>query len=156
MPRRSIDPDVDLHDRRQREELHHHHPRILGAVAVGGVIGAEARYALALAIKHPAGAWPWSTLLINVIGCLLIGVLMAALGHARRPPQLLRPFVGTGILGGFTTFSTYAVDVRAMAVHGEAALALAYAGATIVACLAAVAAGSLATRALLRPSPVAA
>jgi fluoride exporter len=151
---RPIDSDVDLHDARQRDELHHHHPLVLGAIAVGGVIGAETRYALSLAVKHPTGAWPWSTLLINVAGCLLIGVLMSALARAARPPRLARPFLGTGILGGFTTFSTYAVDVRAMAAHGHPALALGYAGATIASCLLAVVVGNLATRSLLQLSAV--
>jgi CrcB protein len=121
-----VDPDVDLHDPRQREELHHHHPAILGSIALGGVIGAEARYGLALALPHRAGHWPWATLLTNLLGSLLIGALMAALARAARPHQLVRPFLGVGILGGFTTFSTYAVDLREQLGHGHPAAAAAY------------------------------
>ena len=83
----SVDPDVDLHDPQQRDELHHHHPKILGAIALGGVIGAEARYGLALALPHDPGDWPWATLLTNLLGSLLIGALMAALARAGRGGQ---------------------------------------------------------------------
>ena len=108
------------------------------------------RYGLARVLTHPVGGWPWSTLVINVLGSLLIGVLMAVLPRMQPAPQLARPFLGTGILGGFTTFSTYAVDIRTMAVHGHPVLALAYAGATAVACLAAVAAALALARGALR------
>lgn len=150
---RPVDPDVDLHDPRQRLELHHH-PLLLGVIAAGGVIGAEARYGLSLSVTHAAGAWPWSTLLVNAVGAVLIGVLMAALSRSPRPPQLVRPFFGTGMLGGFTTFSTYTVDVRSLAVHGQPALALGYAAATIASCLLGVVAGTLLTRRALRPAAV--
>ncbi len=153
MPERAIDPDVDLQVPAQRAELHHHHPLLLGAVAVGGVLGAEARYGLARAVPHPAGAWPWSTLLVNALGSLLIGVLMAGLASRAAPPRLARPFFGTGVLGGFTTFSTYAVDLRTLAAHGRPGLALGYAGSTVVCCLLAAAAGLAATRAALGRGP---
>ncbi|WP_405057601.1 CrcB family protein [Kribbella sp. NBC_01505] len=85
-------------------------PRVLGAVALGGIIGSLARYGLATAIPHPEGGFPWATFITNVVGCLAIGVLFARLTPQSHP--LLRPFLGTGILGGFTTFSTYAVDTE--------------------------------------------
>ncbi len=149
MADRPIDPDVDLRLPAQRAELHHHHPLLLGAIALGGVLGAEARYGLARAVPHGAGGWPWSTLLVNVVGSLLIGVLMAALAARPAPPRLARPFLGTGVLGGFTTFSTYAVDLRSLAAHGHPGLALAYAGVTVLAALIAVTVGAAATRAVL-------
>jgi CrcB protein len=149
-PERPIDPDVDLGIPAQRVELRHHRPLVLAAVAVGGVVGAEARYGLARAVPHAAGSWPWSTLVVNIVGSLLIGVLMAGLTSRATAPPLARPFLGTGILGGFTTFSTYAVDLRSLAAHGHPELALGYAGATVVTCLVAVGAGAAATRAALR------
>ena len=136
-----VDPDVDLHDPGQRDELHHHHPLILGAIAVGGLVGAEARYGLARALPHDPGSFPWATLVTNLAGCLLIGVLMAVLASRPRPPQLARPFLGVGILGGFTTFSTYAVDLRQLLGHDRPALAAAYLSLTLVAGLLAVAVG---------------
>ncbi len=75
------------------------------AVSAGGALGALARYGLQLAWPVPAGGFPWSTLVINASGCLLIGVLMARVAG----PQ---PFLGAGVLGGFTTFSAYAAEIR--------------------------------------------
>jgi CrcB protein len=147
-PAQPVDPDVDLHDPRQRAELHHHHPKIIGAIAVGGVIGAEARYGLAVALPHHAGTWPWATLLTNLAGSLLLGVLMAVLAGAAQPPQLARPFLGVGILGGFTTFSTYAVDLREMLGHGHAGAAAAYLLVSLVGGILAVVVGLRATGAL--------
>jgi fluoride exporter len=146
-----IDPDVDLHNPDQRSELHHHHPMVLGAIAAGGVVGAEARYGLAEALPHHAGTFPWATLVTNLAGSLLIGVLMAVLASRTRPPQLARPFLGVGILGGFTTFSTYAVDLRALLAHGRPAVAAAYLALTLVGGLLAVGAGVVVTRRLVPP-----
>lgn len=85
---------------------------VLAAVALGGVIGACARYGVGL--LRPLGplAFPWSTLLVNVAGCAAMGVLMVLVTEVLTPHRLVRPFLGTGVLGGFTTFSTYAVDVH--------------------------------------------
>jgi len=116
------------------------------AVAVGGVAGAEARYGLEVAWPHPAGQFPWTTLLINVLGCLLIGVLLGALARAPRPPRLARPLLGTGVLGGFTTFSAYAVDVAGLGHAGRWAVAAAYLVLTVVACVAATAVGLVVVR----------
>src|SRR3954463_13718444 len=80
------------------------------AAAAGGVLGALARWGIGAALPHDAGSWPWATLLVNVTGCALIGVLLAVL-LARFPAHpWLRPFLATGVLGGYTTFSTFAVD----------------------------------------------
>lgn len=96
--------------------------RALAMVALGGVVGASARYGVGLLLPHAVGTFPLGTLLINVVGGFLIGVLIEAV--AGRP--LLRPFAVTGILGGFTTFSTYAVDVEQLLAAGRLALAGAY------------------------------
>ncbi len=85
-------------------------PRILGVVALGGIIGSLARYGLAEVFPHGPGEVPWATFATNVVGCFAIGVLLARLTPRSHP--LLRPFLGTGILGGFTTFSTFAVDTE--------------------------------------------
>jgi fluoride exporter len=121
---------------------------VLAAVAVGGIVGAEARYGLGVALPHDPDRWPWSTLLVNASGCLLIGVLLVVLLELTRPHPLLRPLLGVGVLGGYTTFSTYAVDVLALAQAGRPALAVGYFLLTPVLALAAVAAGATATRAV--------
>jgi CrcB protein len=131
------DPDVDLHVPADRGELAAHPAAVLGAIAAGGVLGALARAGLQTAFPHPPTGFPWATFGDNVAGCLLIGVLMAVI-TARPPGPLVRPFLGVGVLGGFTTFSTYAVDVQRAMAAGAPGTALAYLVATLVGALLAV------------------
>ena len=120
-----VDPDIDLHDPSQRSELSAH-PWTLVVIAVGGSLGAGARHALELLWPTDVGGVPWATFLANVTGCLLIGVAMVAVIEAGQRHPLWRPFLGVGVLGGYTTFATYAVQVQ-QAIHGsELGLALAY------------------------------
>lgn len=112
-------------------------------VAAGGALGSVARYGLTLAVR-PVGGWPVGVLAINVVGAFLLGVLLEVI--ARRDPQTprtraLRLGLGTGVLGGFTTFATLAVDVEQQLAGGRAGLALAYGGASLVLGLLACAAG---------------
>lgn len=123
---------------------------VLLAVAAGGALGSLARYGLGRALAHPPGGFATATVLANVLGCLLIGVLMAVLDHRPAPHRLVRPFVGVGVLGGFTTFSTYVLDTLDSARAGQILLALLYAVGSVVAGLTAVVAGFLGTRLLLR------
>ena len=106
--------------------------RLLGAVACGGVLGALARYGLGVVLPHG----PWTILAVNVSGCFLIGVL-AALTETAVP----RAFVGTGFLGGYTTFSTYVVDLQRFLDEGRPSTALLYLFGTLLPAMAAVAAG---------------
>lgn len=140
------DLDVDLRVQSQRREPVHHRVDVLGAIAVGGALGAEARYGLGVVVVHAPGGWPWSTLIVNVSGSLLIGVLMAIITELPRPHRLIRPFLGVGVLGGYTTFSTYSVEVLAMLQSGHASTAIAYLVTAPLLALAAVAVGSVATR----------
>ncbi|MET7796407.1 fluoride efflux transporter CrcB [Streptomyces decoyicus] len=123
---------------------------VLGAVAVGGAIGALARYGAALLWPTGNGAFPWTTLTVNAVGCALMGILMVVITEVRAAHRLVRPFLGTGILGGFTTFSTYAVDIQRLVGAGQPAEALAYLAGTVLVALAAVGAGVTGTRALLQ------
>ena len=107
-------------------------PRIVGVVALGGIIGSLARYGLAEAIPHAPGAFPWATFVTNVLGCFAIGVLLTRLTPRSHP--LLRPFLGTGVLGGFTTFSTFAVDTEKL-LHDHLVVALLYYFGTVTAAL---------------------
>jgi CrcB protein len=141
-----VDADVDPAVPTQRRELAGHPLDVLGVIAAGGVVGAEARYGVGLALPHGVGGWPWATLLINVSGCLLIGVLMVAITELVAPHRLVRPFLGVGVLGGYTTFSTYTVDVLSLAEAGRPGPALAYFVLTPVVALLACAAGAGATR----------
>lgn len=118
----------------------------LAAVATGGALGASARYGLAVALPAEPGAFALATFLANTTGGLLIGTLMVILTEVRPGTRWIRPFLGVGVLGGYTTFSTYIVDLG-RALDAEAALlALGYAFATPAAALGAAAAGMWATR----------
>ncbi|WP_026424203.1 fluoride efflux transporter FluC [Actinokineospora inagensis] len=111
-------------------------------VAVGGVIGALARYG--------AGTlWPgpWTTLGINAVGCLTMGVLMVLVTEVRIPHPLVRLFLGTGVLGGFTTFSTFCADFCRL-VPTAPLEAFSYLIATLTAALAGVSLGMFTTRRL--------
>ncbi len=122
--------------------------RLVGWVALGGAVGSALRYAAALALPTPGG-WPLGTLAVNVVGAFLLGLLLEAV--ARRGPetrrlQRLRLTLGTGVLGGFTTYSSFALEVDQLLRDGAAALAVGYLGASLVlgtlAALAGVAAGA--------------
>ena len=120
------------------------------AAALGGVLGALARWGIGTALRSSAGGWPWATLLVNVTGCALIGVLLGVL-TARSPARpWLRPFLATGVLGGYTTFSTFAVDAVRLVDEGSAGTAAGYVAASVLGGLLAVVAGLTAARALLR------
>jgi CrcB protein len=119
-------------------------------VAAGGAIGACARYAAALAWPTTSGAFPWTTLAVNAAGCAIIGVLMVVITEVRPTHRLVRPFFGTGVLGGFTTFSTYAVDIQRLSDGGHPRTALAYLALTLAATLAAVWVTAAGTRRVVR------
>ncbi|GAB4081108.1 hypothetical protein GCM10028783_20560 [Modestobacter muralis] len=111
------------------------------AAALGGALGSLARWGLGLALPHDPGAWPTATLVVNLTGCLLLGLLAFALftRHPRSP--WLRPFLGTGVLGGWTTFSTFAVDAVQLADAGRGAAAAGYVLASVAGGVLAAAAG---------------
>lgn len=102
------------------------------AVAIGGVIGALARHAVDLIFPTAADQWPLATFIINLTGAFILGlVIEAATTFAPDPgannvARRLRPFLVTGVLGGYTTFSTYMVDAHGLAVANRGALAALY------------------------------
>ncbi|MDQ0849999.1 CrcB protein [Arthrobacter sp. B3I9] len=112
----------------------HLHPRYVLVVIAGGVFGALARYALSAVLPAPGG-WPLPTLVINVAGAFLFGVLLEAL--VRRGPdagrrRVVRLLAGTGFIGAFTTYSTLALESNALFTGGRTADALIYVAATLV------------------------
>ena len=85
-------------------------------VAVGGAIGAAARYLVgAQAVRLLGHDFPWGTLIINVTGSFAVGVIVALFAHKMQASQEVRAFLTTGILGGFTTFSAFSVDFAVLA-----------------------------------------
>ena len=109
-----------------------HDPRKLAAIYTGGVIGALIRVGLAEAASTDPGQWPWATFAVNMAGALLLGYFFALLRD--HPPESLRhPFLGTGICGTLTTFSTMQLELYEMFDGGHLGLAAAYAATTIAA-----------------------
>jgi CrcB protein len=117
----------------------------LAQVALGGAIGASARYLTNVAVMRGIGpGFPWATVIVNVLGSFLMGVLVVWL--AERGAMRLAPFLMTGILGGFTTFSAFSLDAVALWERGAAGQALAYVAGSVVLSLAALVAGMALTR----------
>jgi CrcB protein len=113
--------------------------RELAAIFAGGFLGAVARAGLVEALPHDAGEWPWATFLVNVVGAFLLGWFITRL-HERLPLSAYRrPFLGTGVCGALTTFSTMQLELLRMLDGGHDALALDYATATLAAGMGAVA-----------------
>jgi CrcB protein len=105
----------------------------VGLVAAGGAAGAVARWRAGVTWPVAAGAFPLTTLLINVAGAGLLGYLVGRVPVRDSRSEALRLLLGTGVLGGFTTFSTYAVEVARRAGHNHADTAVTYAVLSVVA-----------------------
>lgn len=146
------DPDIHLKTPAGRLRPGRRQASVVAVVAIGGALGAAARYGAGLAWPTPPDAFPWTTLAINTTGCAVIGVFMALITDVWAAHRLLRPFIGTGILGGYTTFSTYAVDIARLISAGHARTGLTYLVLTLLAALAAVWAAAAGTRALIMRS----
>ncbi|MEK0097587.1 CrcB family protein [Streptomyces sp. A475] len=143
------DPDVDLRaPARRRATLRAQGP-IVAVVSLGGAVGACARYGAALLWPTSPGAFPWTTMWVNALGCFVIGVFMVIITDVWAAHRLVRPFFGTGVLGGFTTFSTYAVDIQRLVDGGRVRTGLACLAATLLAAFAAVGLGVALTRRVL-------
>lgn len=141
-----VDPDVVVRPRAARRERWRGQGPVLAVVAVGGATGACARYGAGLLWPTASGAFPWTTLAVNAVGCAVIGVFMVLITDVWTAHRLVRPFFGTGVLGGFTTFSTYAVDTNQLLDGGHPRTALGYLALTLCTALAAVWAAAHLTR----------
>lgn len=122
----------------------HFRPTALAAVALGGFVGAMARYELGVFFVQSGTAWPITTFTINVSGAFFLGLLLEALvrsGPDSRWRQQVRLGVGTGALGSFTTYSTLAVDTDLLVREHQMWAALTYAGISVLAGLVATASG---------------
>lgn len=119
-------------------------------VCLGGALGSGARYLFVeLAQKRFGVSFPWGTLFVNVVGSFLIGLVMWASFDSKALSTEARLFLGTGILGGFTTYSSFNAETLAMAREGRYGAAAAYASSTFVAALLAGVLGLAAGRVLI-------
>jgi fluoride exporter len=118
------------------------------SVALGGAIGASARYLTNVSVMRIVGpGFPFGTMVANVLGSFIMGVVVVAL--ARRDGMAYAPFLMTGLLGGFTTFSAFSLDTVTLFERGEVGLAGLYVVLSVGFSLAAIGVGILATRALV-------
>jgi fluoride exporter len=115
--------------------------------ALGGALGALARWLVALALPRSSGEWPWATLTVNLAGCFLIGVLLVVLELRSPDADRLRTFLGAGVLGGFTTFSAFAVEFADLLRAGRPVIAVGYVVVSVLGGVLAVAAGAATGRA---------
>lgn len=113
-------------------------PVAIAAVALGGALGSVARWLVEVITAPSLGGLPWATFFVNVVGCLLMGVLVARVINSPHAHTLMRPFLGTGVLGGFTTFSAYSVDAVVLTRDVSPLISLTYVVVTLLACLLAV------------------
>src|SRR5690349_2955050 len=127
MPRRGdtpATPGVDPDASRPRERAR---PDVLAVIALGGMLGASARYGLARAMPVEPGRFPWATFVTNVSGSFVLGLLLVLLVEHGIGGRYARPFVATGVLGAYTTMSTFAVETSLLLKDGDVLLGGAYA-----------------------------
>ena len=118
------------------------------SVALGGAIGASFRYLTNVGVMRLAGpGFPYGTVVANILGSFLMGVLVVTL--ARRGGMAYAPFLMTGVLGGFTTFSAFSLDTLTLFERGDIELAGLYVGASVLLSLAAIALGVYFARAVV-------
>ena len=122
---------------------------VLAVIALGGALGSAARWGLGHALVPEPGGFPWATFTENVSGSLALGVLMVLVVEVWPGARLLRPFAGVGLLGGWTTFSTYALDTRGLLAVGHGETAAAYLVGSVAAGLLAVGAAIAVTEAVV-------
>jgi CrcB protein len=113
-------------------------PRELAAIFAGGFIGAVARAGLDEALSSGGPHWPWATFVANVAGAFLLGYYATRLQERLPLSAYRRPFLGTGVCGALTTFSTMQLELLRMLDAGDIGLALGYASASIAAGFAAI------------------
>ncbi len=105
---------------------------LLLVIALGGALGAPARYGIARLLPVEPGAFPWATFWTNVAGALVIGLFVTGVLERLSRDRFVRPFFVVGFLGSFTTFSTLAVETATLVKDGEVPVAVAYTVASIV------------------------
>lgn len=123
---------------------------VVAVIALGGALGACARYGLLSAFPETSGEVPWTIMSINVSGSLALGFVLFILLQRKHQAKLLRFFIATGVIGAYTTFSTFTVQVVQAAQHGQVLLAGTYLAASLILGLGAVITGNALAAQLLR------
>jgi fluoride exporter len=121
---------------------------VLAAIALGGALGAPARYGVAQLIHVAKGSFPWATFWTNITGSFALGLVLVLILERFPPTRYVRPFVATGFLGAYTTYSTFAVETDLLVRSGQASIGVAYGLASLMAGFVAVWAGMLVGRSI--------
>ena len=119
--------------RHPRADHPHHGPGPMVAIGAGGALGTLARYGIERAVAADAFGFPWATLTANVVGSFVLGVVVTLVSERWPGDRWLRPLVAVGFCGGFTTFSTFAVEIDQRVRHGHAGTAVGYLAASLLA-----------------------
>jgi CrcB protein len=161
-PELPIDPDLELTEaagptspRRRRRSggtTRRTRPGVYLAIAAGCALGAPARYGVAQVVHVAKNGFPYATFWTNVSGSLALGFLLALMLERFPPSRYLRPFVAIGVLGAFTTYSTFAVETDLLIEAGHLTVAFTYAVASLATGFLAVWVGVWAARALRLPA----
>lgn len=145
-PSDPAEPTVQPERPRPRRRSGRAQPDVLAVIALGGMVGASARYGIAQWLPTTPNGFPWATFWTNLSGSFLLGLLLVLLLERFPPTRLVRPFVATGILGAFTTMSTYEVETALLIKNGHATTGLVYGLGSLIAGLALAYTGILAGR----------
>lgn len=113
--------------------------REFAAIFAGGFVGAIARAELVVELGAPAGQWPWATFIVNIVGAFLLGYFTTRLQERLPVSAYRRPFLGTGLCGALTTFSTMQIELLQMLDRDRLVLAACYALTSVVAGFGAIA-----------------
>jgi CrcB protein len=137
---------MSVSDDQARDLLPTYDRRELAAIFGGGIIGALARTGLAEAFPVAVASWPWPTFAVNVVGTLMLGYFVTRLQERLPTSAYQRPFLGTGVCGALTTFSTLQIELYKMVQADRWTLAIAYAAATVTCSFIAVAGATAVVR----------
>jgi len=125
----------------------------IGAIAVGGSLGTLARYGTDRGLATQPLGFPWPTFTVNVAGSFVLGLIVTLVVERWPPTRFVRPFAAIGFCGGFTTFSTLAVEATQRIQHGRTGVAVAYLVGSLVAGVLAATVGMTLARGRLLPVP---
>ncbi|WP_420568419.1 fluoride efflux transporter CrcB [Thalassovita sp.] len=118
-------------------------------VALGGALGASGRYLTGVAASRLMGlGFPWGTLTVNIVGSFVMGMIVVVLGHYSA--NRFAPFLMTGVLGGFTTFSAFSLDAVTLWERGQVVTAAVYVGASVLLSLGAIILGLIFARSIVQ------
>jgi CrcB protein len=132
-PTDPAEPRVSPPRPRSQSHLHRARPDVLAAIGLGGMLGAAGRRGMSVWLPTQVGQFPWGTFWTNLAGSFLLGLVLVLILERFPPSRYLRPFVATGVIGAFTTMSTYEVEVTLLLKDGHLLTGLVYGAGSLLA-----------------------